>query len=422
MRDAMAENESGNPSRAEPDWPPVVVGSAYYSANLLMRDLSRRGVQVCCVDVNSDQPAFRSVYGKAYVCPNPDDRPAEWVEFMTSLAAKFQGKPVFIPSGDMFVTALARHARELAEHYTFHESAVALQAKLATKEEQYALAAECDMPISRTRYAETEQDVEDFAASARFPCLLKPLHSREWEAAPSRHPYYCQKLVTETSAEGLLAAYREAAKINPKVVLQEVIEGPDTAKVVYLSCYGRDGKRLASFVVRELRCWPIHYGSASVVEPVDDPEADAVCDRFLRGVGYVGLCEIELKRDTRDSRIKMIEANPRYTMTSDAAPYAGVDLGWIHYLDLIGRDVAPVHSNGRDFRHINLLRDVSCLASYRQAGLETWGSILRSYRAPRAFFDFDPRDWKVTATVLKRLVRIVAGQTYRKVFPKRPAR
>lgn len=418
----MAEQDSANPSKAEPGWPPVVVGSAYYSGTLLMRDLSRRGVEACCIDVDSDQPAFRSVYGKAYVCPNPDDTPAAWVEFMISLAGKFASKPLFIPSGDMFVTALARHARELAPHYTFHESALALQAQLATKEAQYALAAQYEMPIPRTRYAETEHDVEDFAASATFPCLLKPLHCREWEAIPAHHPYYCQKLVTENTSAGLLAAYRGVAHFTPKVVLQEVIEGPETAKFVYISCYGRDANRLGSFLVRELRCWPIHYGSASVVEPVDDPEVEAVCDRFLRGIGYVGLCEIELKRDSRDAQIKMIEANPRYTTTSDAAHYGGVDVAWIHYLDLIGRDVKPVHANGRDFRHIHLLRDVACLAGYRREGLETWGSILRSYRSPRVYLDFDPHDRKVTATVLKRLVRIVAGQAYRKVFPKRPPR
>ena len=37
-------------------------------------------------------------------------------------------------------------------------------------------------------------------------------------------------------------------------------------------------------------------------------------------------------------------------------------------------------------------------------------------------YAFDPRDGKMTATVLKRLVRIIAGRTDRKVFPKRSPR
>ena len=49
-----------------------------------------------------------------------------------------------------------------------------------------------------------------------------------------------------------------------------------------------------------------------------------------------------MKRDTRDGRVKLIEANPRLSGGGDAAPYAGVDLCWLHYLDLIGKRVAPV--------------------------------------------------------------------------------
>src|ERR1035441_7515271 len=120
-----------------------------------------------------------------------------------------------------------------------------------------------------------------------------------------------------------------------------------------------------------------------------DAEADQLCDGFLRSIGYIGLCEIELKRDQRDGRVKMIEANPRYSVTADAAPYAGVDLGWLHYLDLIGQPVVPVLPSTRDFRHIFLLRDFATFRDYRRAGLLTWRELIHSYRRPRAFFDFD---------------------------------
>jgi hypothetical protein len=156
------------------------------------------------------------------------------------------------------------------------------------------------------------------------------------------------------------------------------------------------------------------------VEPVIDEEVDTVCDRLLRGVGYVGLCEIEVKRDTRDGRVKMIEANPRYSVTADAGPYAGVDLGWIHYLDVIGQQVEPVTWNGRDFRHISLHRDFSCIRPYQRAGLETWGTILHSYRSPRFFFDLGWRDWKVATSTCLDLARIVVGSIVREIIPKRP--
>jgi predicted ATP-grasp superfamily ATP-dependent carboligase len=275
------------------------------------------------------------------------------------------------------------------------------------------------MRVPGTRFVQSLDDVRSFAAKARFPCLMKPVHFREWEHFPQGHPLLCRKIALAGTREELEAQYRLVEGVTPEVVLQEVIEGPDDAKLVYLSCYGRNGERLGACLLRELRTTPIYFGSASVVAPVEDPETDALCDGFLRNLGYAGLCEIELKRDSRDGRVKMIEANPRYSVTADAAPYAGVDIGWLHYLDLIGQPVRPVSPNGRDFRHIVLRRDFACYRSYLKAGLMSWGDFIRSYRPPVAFFDFDLRDWRVTADTVVELAKTVLGPPIRRVFPKR---
>jgi D-aspartate ligase len=158
------------------------------------------------------------------------------------------------------------------------------------------------------------------------------------------------------------------------------------------------------------------------VEPVDDPEVDELCDKFLRSLGYVGLCEIELKRDSRDGCVKMIEANPRYSVTADAAPYAGVHLGWLHYLDLIGQPVTPVHGDGKDFRHIFLFLDAMTVVNYRKEGLWTWGQIVRSYRSPVHFFDLDWRDWRIAMTTLYHSSRALASTLVRRIIPKKPSR
>jgi predicted ATP-grasp superfamily ATP-dependent carboligase len=164
----------------------------------------------------------------------------------------------------------------------------------------------------------------------------------------------------------------------------------------------------------------MQFGSASIVKPVIDPETDTLCDEFLRKLGYVGLCEIELKRDSRDGTLKMIEANPRYSGTGDAAPYSGVPLGWLHYLDLIGEAVIPVHPNSRHFHHITLRRDIPTVGSYVAAGINSWREIIRSYRPPVVFFDLSLRDWRLTAQTMGFAVRFILERIYRSVFPKKP--
>ncbi|HKD08448.1 MAG TPA: hypothetical protein VKB79_21285 [Bryobacteraceae bacterium] len=415
----MTRSDSGSPNaaRVQPGWPPAVVAGAYQTGINLMRDLARRGVRVCCTDWLREQPGFSTVYGPAHLCPNPDDAPAEWLAFMLGLADKLGGKPALIPSADQFVSAIADHADALGERFVFCRGGVAAQRLLATKRRQYAAAEQHGLPVPRTRLIGCQTDLEAFCEEAAFPCILKPIHFREWQRLPASHPLYYAKLLLADSPDDLRAKYAMAAEISPEVIAQEVIEGPDTNKLVYLSCYSRTGERLGHCLFRQMRTYPPHFGSASVVEPVfDDAETDRLCDGFLRSLGYEGICELELKRDDRDGRVKLIEANPRYSVTADAAPYAGVDIGWLHYLDLIGQPVTPVDPTVREFRHVVLARDFATIRSHFAEGLATWRTVLQSYKPPVAFFDFDVRDWRVTAANSLNLAKIVV----RGVFPKGP--
>jgi predicted ATP-grasp superfamily ATP-dependent carboligase len=400
------------------DLPPVVVAGAYQTGVVLMRNLFRRKVETCCIDCDGSQQGFRTIYGKAYLCPNPDTQPAEWEMFMIDLAKRMERKPVLIASADQFVTAIADHAAALEPYFIFRPASMATQALLATKKRQYEIADVNGLPVPQTKFVESIDELRQFAVNAQFPCLMKPVHFREWEKLPEGHPLLNQKIALASSGTELEATYRMVEGVTPAVVVQEIIEGPDDAKFVYLSCYGRGGSHLGSCLVRELRTTPIYFGSASVVEPVSEPEIEDLCDHFFQSIRYEGLCELELKRDSRDGRVKLIEANPRYSVTADAAPYAGVDLGWLHYLDLIGESVEPVKWHGRHFHHIVLRRDVNCFRSYLKAGLTTWRGIARSYKSAK-FFDFDLRDWRLTSEVSVYLLKVLLYPTYRRFFPKR---
>ena len=397
------------PAGASPDWPAAVIAGAYRTGVLGVRALARRGVRVTSFDADGGLPGFRSKYGRAHRCPDPDTNPDGWLEFMIGLAARMGGKPVLISSADQFVSAIAKHADVLAAHYILSPG-VRLQGLLATKETQYELAAKNGMPLPRTRFVNSLEDVTEFAEQAEFPCLLKPIHFREWRAFPDGHPLsYAKIAIAKTPAE-LVASWRLAAAINPNTIAQEIILGDDSNKRVYLACYDKDGKRVAHAMFRELRCNPLQFGPASVTEPVTDQETDEVCDNFLRRLGYSGICEIEMKRDTRDGRVKLIEANPRLTGGGDAAPYAGVDLCWLHYLDMIGVKFSPVAPTRENFRHIDLRNDVAAIFAYRRAGLISWREVVSSYKSPRAFFDFDAGDWRYSAETVYRMARSVARE------------
>jgi len=373
-----------------------------------MRDFVRKGVRAIGIDYDREHEGFRSIYGESRVCPNPDEDPGGWLVFMRALAGSLNTRPVFISAADVFVSALGRHAAELREAFVFSETAE-LHADLGTKERQYELAERHGFPCPRAAYIHGEADLRTFTQMARFPCVLKPRYQREWEALPQGNPLRGLKLMSADTAEQLAEHYRHALPHQPDAIVQEFIPGPDDAKYCYLSVYAGDGSRIGSCVVREFRAFPVSFGSASVVAPVVDSEIEDVCDRFLRALHYAGICEIEVKRDARDGSVKLIEVNPRFSGTGDSAIYAGVDVGWLHYLDLIGYKLSPVKATRLNFRHITFRRDFPAIPPSLAAGLVSWREVFRSYRPPLEFFDFDLRDWRVTAATMKSACRALVG-------------
>ena len=389
--------------------PPAVVASVFQTGLNLIRDLEQKGIRVIGVDCDPQNPGFRSRYGLSFLCPNPDKYPDNWLAFMLALAAAMGEKPVLIAAADIYVAAIGRHAQVLKEHFIFSENGCILQAALTTKEKQYALAREYGLPSPQSAYVQSVEELERFCDRARFPVLLKPRSHREWQGLPKDNPLWGVKTVSAQTREELLANYGKVSSLVPQAVAQEEIVGPDSAKYCYLSVYAQAGHRLGACVVQELRAYPLLYGCATLVEPVVDEEIDKICDNFLSSLGFLGICEIELKRDTRDGKLLLIEVNPRFSGTGDCARYTGVEIGFIHYLDLIGQTPPPVVATRFGFRHVMWVADLTAFPIYLSQGQIGWWSWLGSYNGPMKYYDFDWKDSSNARLTTIRAIKALVG-------------
>jgi len=400
------------PKRGASDWPSALVLGAFQTGVVNARNLRRRGIRTALADCDGSQTGFRMRSHRALLCPDPDTAPDAWLDWMIAFAERAPAKPVLIASADVFVTAIGRFESALRER--FYVSAGAhLASELANKDTQYTLAGTHGMPMPLTRIVDSREGVDAFAGEARFPVVLKPLHFREWQRVPPHHPLHRRKVLIAHDRAELVAGYELAIEAGSTIVLQEIIQGPDTNKRVYLAHYGSDGRRTGFAVFRELRCSPVAFGPATVSESYPDPEAAAECDRFLKAIGFKGVCEIEVKRDARSGRYLLIEANPRLSGGGDAGNHNGVDLAWLHYLDLIGVRHRPIVQEGKRIRHIVVRADGAAAAQYVKAGALRWTDVLSSYRPPVAFFDLDLhspiRSLRNIAGAIRDAVRISLG-------------
>jgi len=408
-----------NPLRAEPGWPPAIIGGAFQTGLNLMRDLMRKGVRAVAVDHDITHQGFRSVYGKTYLCPNPDIHPSEWVGFIKNLAQDLGQKPAFIPAADVYIAALGRHGRELADHLLISPEAAELQATICTKEVQYSLTTQHGFPCPRLAYVQIRAELEAFCAGAQFPCLLKPRSPREWEALPEGNPAHGNKIVIVDTASELIRLYDQISPFCPEAIAQEVIQGLGSCKLYYFGVWGKDGGPISHRTMRCVRDYPPFTGMPSVVTSSVDEELLAAAERFLRALHYRGICEFEMKRDSRNNELRLIEINPRFSGTGDSVSYAGLETGWLHYLDMIDFPVQPVVPSGPAFHHIALKIEAGEILPFVLSGKISWNDFLAPYRTRRAYFDLDWHDRRLAVETVTKCLRYASGSIWRYLKGKR---
>ena len=346
---------------------PAVVAYMSYLGLGLVRALGREGVPVYALDPHGDGLGMNSRYARPVVTPDIKADEARYLDFLLDFGSRLPAPAVLYPTGDPTVVLFSKARDALARHYRCvmpdHETVVAL----LTKDGLDAAAARCGIPAPRTATPACRADVEAAAAELTFPVLLKPAESHDWKApAIVEIVGVGTKVVPCETPDALLAAYDRIAAVNPAMIVQEIVPGPDE-NLVYCCFYlDRDGEPLGIFQGRKCRVLPPGFGSASYVESMQDPRLADVCLRFLRGVGYRGLGGLEFKLDPRDGTYKLIEFNVRFGLWDALGARCGVNLAHMAYRDALGLPVEPRLTHRTGAKWASFQRDLSAFKLYRR--------------------------------------------------------
>jgi predicted ATP-grasp superfamily ATP-dependent carboligase len=168
----------------------------------------------------------------------------------------------------------------------------------------------------------------------------------------------------------------------------------------------------------------VDFGRYSTfVETIEQPEVEAAARRLIVALRYTGLIEVELKRDPRDGRYKLLDLNPRVWGWHSLGQRAGVDFPYLQWQLIRGESVPELRAR-TGVRWVRMLTDLPA------AGREMWrrglspATYLRSLRGPLEFAIFAADDplpalaeiplsmylaWKRTAPAWARSLNDVAG-------------
>jgi len=195
----------------------------------------------------------------------------------------------------------------------------------------------------------SREELEAFAATARFPLVIK--NAEPWERR--RRPVVPYTTVVRSQQELLAIVSRSSwgggrpdlagppPQARPaSLIVQEFI--PDECSqdwVTDLYC-AADSSSLVVLTGLKVRTWPPTAGATSCGQSVFNPEVAALAERFCKEIGYIGIADLDWRLDLRDGQYKLVDFNPRLgSRFRLSETESGVDVVRALHLDLTGRQV-----------------------------------------------------------------------------------
>ena len=131
------------------------------------------------------------------------------------------------------------------------------------------------------------------------------------------------------------------------LVLQEIIEGEDEDHVFCVLYVDARHQVVGVSTGQTIHRYQPKFGRTASCITRDFPSLSEACARFMAGERYVGLVELEFKRDCRDGAYKLFEVNTRTWAYNGLGPACGVDLVHLAYLEATDQPLPSEPVRGR---------------------------------------------------------------------------
>lgn len=370
------------------DKPVLIVLGAFETGLGVIRSLGELGHIVYCLDYKKDIASY-SKYVKSKTIPHPLQNSVAFIDSLISFAKQFSIKPVLFLTSDDFLKAVAINRDILGKYFNFN---ILSDSVLETVEDKFKLFQFCrnnNIPVPDTYKLDSVTDLQPLRTiQLNFPMIIKGADVNTWRAKVhgSKKGYKVNNL------EELIELSTEVLGKGVSILIQEIIDGPDTNHFKYCAYYSKSGKPLAKFTLKKIRQYPVHFGVGSVVESVFDKRIMDIGERLFVALGATGVVSAEFKLDEKDGVVKLIEVNARYWQQNYLATACGINFPLIQVRDLSGHFQEPSDNFRVGVKWVNRYMDFTSFIDYRREGVLGFWDWRNSLRGPKVYPDFTWRD------------------------------
>ncbi|RLG31409.1 ATP-grasp domain-containing protein [Methanosarcinales archaeon] len=333
----------------------VVVVGDHVQALGIIRSLGMRNIPVYLLNDRNLCIGRFSRYTKKFIKTPDMGNEIEFVDFIVKLAGRKQINGwILMPTNDVAVYTLSKHKETLEEYYKVPTPCWDVTRLAYNKKLTYQIAENNNIPIPKTIYPESMDELYEILSDLDFPVIIKPaIVDRFYKKTKT-------KVFKANNKDELIQAYIKASHvIDPsEIMVQEVIPGGPSLLYSFCSFF-KNGKVKGMLIGRRSRQRPMDFGSASTfVESIYMPELAKLGTRLLKAINYYGLSEVEFKKDVRDGEFKLLEVNARTWLWHSLAMRCGVDFPYILYKDIIGDEITPITSFTENVKWMHTYTDI----------------------------------------------------------------
>jgi predicted ATP-grasp superfamily ATP-dependent carboligase/GT2 family glycosyltransferase len=312
----------------------VVIASADDVAGLgAARALRHLDAEVIGIAGRVGAPASRSrAWSRVFEQPALYEEGAA-LDTLLEVGAGLPGRAVLLLTRDPLVDVVSNNRHLLEEFYEFVLPRHDVVTRLMDKAKFQAWAEQNGFPVPVTTTARLAE-LRELSTHSSHPLVVKPLwRNADWTAASPDAKAYVVRGIDDV--DRLPVALHA---LDPELVVQQWVDGWDSAVHFCLTYYSRDGRQVAAQTGRKLLQWPRNTGSTAVCQTTDDEALVRLTRQVFEAAEIRGLCSLEIKVDRRTGEPFIIEPTiGRFDSQSDLATAAGQDLAVLAYLDACGR-------------------------------------------------------------------------------------
>ncbi|MBA4367695.1 MAG: hypothetical protein C0403_08660 [Desulfobacterium sp.] len=360
--------------------PESVILSGIHNVNALgvARGLRRKGIPVILLDVDSHSMVRYSRFvSRRFPCPNPVDSEKGFIDALIELGRSLDHRPVFIPTGDAEVLALAKHKEALLPYYRMPVASFDTIDLLVNKKRFFQDVISRNIPCPRTYFPETIDEMREMATDIGYPLIIKSAYSHQFIQK------FHKKVFVIHSPSELETVIGLVNGAHQDFFLQEII--PGNTLYLFYAYFNRQSVPLGICGYDKVRQFPKDFGIGTICRSTNRSQPIHAAVEYLQNIGYYGLAEPEFKLDPRDDQYKLIEINTRAVTMTLLAKACGVHLEYLAYQDLIWGNIESLGPATEGILWIDEITELHYQLSRIRRGLFSFSELREMSKGKKVF-------------------------------------